>query len=72
MSVLKLIIPATIPPVVSIEKDFPGTKLLISLAADISFTKTNPDARQNGIRTRKVRIIPAKNDGVSPGLKKKS
>ena len=66
----EITIPATTPPEVSIENDFPGTKSLVSRAADMSLTNANPDARQKGISTRKVRIIPAKNEGVSPGLKK--
>ena len=66
----EITIPAITPPDVSIENDLPGTKSLAFLAADMSFTNTNPDAMQNGIITRKVRIIPARNDGVSPGSKK--
>jgi hypothetical protein len=31
--------------------------------------KVNPDARQKGIRTSNVKIIAARDEGVSPGLK---
>jgi len=62
--------PAAIPPVVSIEKDFPGTKPFASLAATNNFTKVKPDMRQKGMRTRKVNIILTRNEGVSPGCRK--
>ena len=36
------IIPEVTPPIVSIENDFPGVKLLEVLAKEISLTKVNP------------------------------
>jgi hypothetical protein len=64
------IIPAAIPPVVSIEKDLPGLRLFDSLAKPISFIKVNPETRQIGKSSRKVNIMLTSREGVSPVSKK--
>jgi hypothetical protein len=46
--------PDTIPPVVSIENDFPGRKLFDNFAAESNLIKVKPDTRQKGIRTINV------------------
>jgi hypothetical protein len=65
--IIDINIPATTPPVVSIEKDFPGIKLLISLAHFINLTKAKPEVIQKGRSTSRVKIIPVNKEGVSPG-----
>ena len=46
--------PAMIPPVVSIENDFPVTMLFYEPARVINLIKVNPDTKQNGRSTMKV------------------
>jgi hypothetical protein len=61
--------PETTPPIVSIEKDFPGAKSFPDLAKEISLTKVNPETMQKGRRTKKVNIRLTSNEGVSPVFK---
>ena len=62
----EMIIPAQIPPVVSIEKDFPGTNPFSCLADDNNLTNANPEIRQKGKSKRRVKIRLLRNEGVSP------
>jgi hypothetical protein len=64
-----IMIPAIIPPVVSIAKDLPGI-IFFPFPADIILINVKPEIMQNGIRTRDVKTIPTRNDGVSPGFRK--
>jgi len=64
----EITIPEAIPPAVSIENDFPGTKPLDDFANDTSLIKVNPDVIQKGASTRNVKIILVRSEGVSPGL----
>ena len=61
-------IPAIIPPIVSIEKDLPGTEPICFFAINISFAKVYPETQQKGSTTIKVKIMLNKNEGVSPGF----
>lgn len=65
---MEITIPATMPPAVSIEKDFPGRKPLC-LPASTSLTKVKPEAAQKGNSTSRDRIRLEMNEGVSPGFK---
>jgi hypothetical protein len=62
--------PATIPPIVSIEKDLPGSALFTFLEKEISLMKVKPETRQKGRSIRKVIIMLSITDGVTPVLRK--
>jgi hypothetical protein len=67
---MAVIIPAATPPAVSTENDLPGMNSLAERATESSLIKVNPDSRQKGSSTINVKIMLARNEGVSPGLKK--
>jgi hypothetical protein len=69
---MEIIKPAAIPPVVSIENDFPGTKTFAALAMEINLIKVKPDVTQKGINTINVKMMLIKNEGVSPVSNKKT
>lgn len=62
--------PDVTPPIVSIEKDFPGLIQPVADAECISLTKVNPDTRQKGNRTTRVSTMLPRKDGVSPVSRK--
>ena len=64
----EITMPARIPPAVSTEKEMPGVCPVV-FPASVNFMNVKPYKRQKGRSAVNVKIRPAGNEGVSPGLR---